>query len=109
MNTYVMKLAATAAVAFAVALAGCPKPAPKGTTPDGDKKKDSGPPLGAGSTEVEVTGPGGATGATMGAPKAKESPPPPGPVHDAKFPPLVTTKLKNGLEVITVENHELPV
>lgn len=39
----------------------------------------------------------------------KQSPPPSGEARDVSFPPIVRSTLPNGLEINTVELHELPV
>jgi zinc protease len=55
---------------------------------------------GAGGTEPE-TGGDEQTG-------EREAPPPSGPARDISFPPIVRESLENGLEVNTVESHQLP-
>jgi zinc protease len=95
---------ALALLAVGLLASGCPS---KATTPPpatAGAGAGDGKPLGVGETTVDVSGPPGG----VPKPTVKESPPPPGPVRDAKFPPIVTTKLKNGLEVVTLESHELP-
>ncbi|HET6348610.1 MAG TPA: insulinase family protein [Candidatus Krumholzibacteria bacterium] len=40
---------------------------------------------------------------------AKQSPPPPGPLKKLAFPAYSEMTMKNGLEVVVVENHEQPI
>ncbi len=39
----------------------------------------------------------------------KQAPPPSGQARDVRFPPIVRTTLANGLEIDTVEQHDLPL
>lgn len=82
---------ATPALLGAASLAGC-----SGTTPPPAEI----PPLEPGGDEVaEVEAP----------PRTKQPPPESGPSRDISFPPIARAEVANGLEVNTVEWHQLPV
>lgn len=52
---------------------------------------------------------GGFTGALPAAAQFPPTPPPPAPLRPMQFPPFQEARLSNGLQLIVVENHELPI